>query len=218
MEDYSVNTETTTEDRERLGRKAAQARARRARKAERKKALTILTEMNALKVQKAIGRAYRSETTTTKDGRVRRYRIGGNVAAMCSWLLFWEGKGALDGDWVHKSETEWIEETELTESMIRTARRVGKAEKLWEEKDHPRSDGRIVVKYRLNLWRVLQVANASEIENVEVRLGRARNNPTKRDALRRELENLKATRDDLNLIDAPANLTSARSGSIFGDG
>jgi hypothetical protein len=122
-------------------------------------------------------------------------------------LLYWEGKGELDGDWIHKSLAEWLEETELTESMIRTARRVGKAEQLWEEKDHLRSDNRWVTKYRLNLWRVLQVTNASEIENIEMRLGRSRNNPTKRDALQREFEKLKATRDDLNLIDAEDGLT-----------
>lgn len=208
MEGYSVNAETTTKDREGLDRKARlaeQARGRRARKTERKKALTVLNEMNAIKVQKALGRAYRSETTTTKDGRVRRYRIGGNVAAMVSWLLYWEGRGELSGDWVHKSQTEWLEETGLTGTMLRTARKIGKDEGLWEEDAHLRSDDRLVVKYRLNLWRVLQVANVSEIENTERRLERAKNNKTKRDTLRAELKKLKATRDELGLIDRSAS-------------
>jgi hypothetical protein len=210
-EEYGIEAETTSANREALDRKAEQAKARRAREAERRKTLTILNEMNMFKVRKAIGRAYRAETTTTKDGRVRRYRIRGNVASMVSWLLYWEGRGELDGGWIHKSGPEWEQETELTESMVRTARRVGRAERLWEERKHLRSDDRTVVKYRLDLWRVLQVANASEIENVEARLTRARSNPEKRDTLRRELENLKATRDDLNLIDAEEGLSHGKT-------
>ncbi len=209
MEDYSVNEQTTTEDRkeelDRKARQAEQARERRARSAERKKALTTLNEMKTIKLQKAMARAYRSTTTTTREGKTRRYRIGPNVAEMITWLLWWEGRGELPGDWVHKSETEWVEETGLTKSKLRTARLVNEAEGLWEEGRHLRSDNRTVVKYRLNLWRVLQVANASEIENTERRLGRAKNNNTKRDTLRAELKKLKATRDDLGLIDRPAS-------------
>jgi hypothetical protein len=101
MEGYSVSKDATTADHE-----VTQATARRARKTGRRRALTLLNEMNALKVQKAIGRAPQSRTVTTKDGTVRTYRIGQNVASMCSWLLFREGKGHLPGGWVYKSETE----------------------------------------------------------------------------------------------------------------
>ncbi len=169
MEDYSVNAEMATEDRGTLDRKREQARARQASKTRRKEAVQVLNEMNVLKVQKAVGRARRSKTTTTKDGLVRTYRIHQNVASMCSWLLYWEGKGELSGGWIHKSLTEWVEETELTESMVRTARRIGKEEGLWEEREHVRSDGREVVKYRLDVVRLLRIANDSEIENVEAR-------------------------------------------------
>jgi hypothetical protein len=113
-----------------LDRKAEQAKARRARKAERRQALTLLNGMKTIKLQKALARAYRSTTTTTREGKTRRYRIGLNVAEMVTWLLWWEGRGELPGDWVHKSETEWVEETGLTESKLRTARLVNEAEGL----------------------------------------------------------------------------------------
>ena len=209
-EEYGIGAETTTTE-----------RAGTADPGERRKALTILSEMNVLKVQKAVGRAYRSTTTTTKDGHVRRYRIGQNVASMASWLHFWEGKGELPGDWVHKAAAEWREETELTEAMLRTARKVGKEEGLWEEEKHLRSDDREVVKYRLNVMRLLQIANTSEIDNVERRIARARNNTSKRAALERELEKLEAVRDEMGLFAGPPETPGddeTRAGTAFTPG
>jgi len=50
-------------------------------------------------MQEAITRAPRSKEVATNDGRVRVYRIGAHVAAMCRQLIHWEGRGEAEGDW-----------------------------------------------------------------------------------------------------------------------
>jgi len=178
-------------------------KARGNREERNRVAYGILANMNTLRIEKAVSRAERTEKVVTKEGVPRTYRIGKNVAKMCCWLLYWEGRGKLADSWVYKTSSEWFEETGLTESMVKTARRIAKAEGLWEEKEHLRDDNRWTVKYRLNMWRLLQVANASEIASTERLLERAGRNEGKRERLETELERLKGTRADLGVIDGP---------------
>jgi hypothetical protein len=192
-----------------LDRKAAQARDRRARKKERSQALTILNGMKPLRVQEAITRAYRSESTTTKDGTIRRYRIGAHVAAMCRQLIHWEGRGEAEGDWIHKTGFEWEHsEAGLTTSMLRTARRIASEEDLIEEKQGTRRDKRATVYYRLDLWRVAQVVVESELEKARTLLASEGRDEHKA-KLRKEIRNLEATKDDLALRNAPDVTPSA---------
>jgi hypothetical protein len=53
----------------------------------------------------------------------------------------------------------------------------------------------------------LRIANDSEIENVEARIARAKNNRSKLTELRRELERLEAVRDEMGLFDAPPGVS-----------
>jgi hypothetical protein len=192
-------------DEESKARKVRQARDRRAVKKERKKAYTLLDDMKVLAVQEAITRAPRSKKTTTKDGRVRVYRIGAHVAAMVRQLLHWEGKGEADGAWIHKSEVEWMQsDAALTTSKQRTARCIAREEGLWEERHGLRpSDGRPIVSYRLNMWRVAQVVVTSEIENTKLLLKRSRHNRRKAAEYRKKLRKLEQASNALGLIDAP---------------
>ncbi len=185
-------------------RKARQARERRAATRMRKMAHELLDEMKVLAVQEAICRAPRSEVVTTEDGRVRTYRIGAHVAAMVRQLLHWDGRGATAGDWIYKSEAEWLQtDAALTSAKLRTARRVGKEEGLWEEKVELRpSDRRQIVHYRLNMWRVAQVVVASELENTRNLLKREKRKQHL-DRLRKKLRKLETARDDLRLTDEP---------------
>ncbi len=136
----------------------------------------------------------------TKDGTVRTYRLGANFAAMVGRLLYWEGKGELPGGWVYKTAAEWEEETGLTERKQRTARCVGVAEGLWEEKKHTRRDGRTVVAFRLDAWRLWQIVNGAQIAAAKEAPGRARD-PIKKAELRAQLGDLEKTRVMLALED-----------------
>jgi len=181
----------------------SQKKARGNREGRNRVAYGILADMNTLRIEKAVSRAERTEKVVTKEGASRTYRVGKNVAKMCCWLLYWEGRGKLAGSWVYKTSSEWFEETGLTESMVKTARRIAKAEGLWEEREHLRDDNRWTVAFRLNMWRLLQVANASEIASTERLLERAGRNGGKRERLKTELERLKGTWADLGMIDGP---------------
>lgn len=185
-------------------RKARQARERRAAKRNRKMAFELLDEMKVLAVQEAICRAPRSEAVTTEDGRVRTYRIGAHVAAMIRQLLHWEGKGAAAGAWIYKSEAEWLQsDAALTSAKLRTARKVGKEEGLWEEKVELRSsDRRQIVHYRLNMWRVAQVVVESELVNTRDLLKREKRKHILA-RLRKKLCKLETARDDLSVLDEP---------------
>jgi hypothetical protein len=132
--------------------------------------------MRLFKVQEAITRAPRSEAVITRGGKERTYRFGASVAAMVRQLLAWEGKGHAEDNWIHKSEFEWMQaDAGLTAARLRTARRIGVEEGLWREEVRLRpSDGRMVVYYRLDAWRVARVVVASELETVRALMQRER--------------------------------------------
>jgi hypothetical protein len=197
-----VKVYVANDDRTTLDRKAEQARVRSSRKSERKEAIRILNAMKELRVRRIVAQAERSQKVRTKEGRLRTYRFRANVAAMACRLLYWEGRGELSGGWVYKSSTEWKEETGLTEKMQRTARRVGQEEGLWEEDEHTRRDGRTVVAYRLDAWRLWQVVNQAELDSAKEKLVHARN-PARKAELREEIRELERTRATLGLGDAP---------------
>ncbi len=191
-------------------RKAQQARERRARKARRKEAVETLNAMKELRIRRLVARAERSEKVRTKDGQMRAYRFRGNVAAMACRLLFWEGKGEVPGCWVFKSAAEWEAETGLTERQQRTARRVARDERLWREKEHTRRDGRTVVAYRLDAWRLWQIVNRAELAIAKEKLKHA-HDPAKKAEARREIRELERTRDTLVLGDSPGVYTEVTS-------
>jgi hypothetical protein len=185
-----------------LDRKAEQARERRARKRQRRQALTILNGMKPLRVQEAITRAYRSESTTTRDGTVRHYRIGAHVAAMCRQFLHWEVRGEVQGDWIHKTGFDWEHsEAGLTTSKLRTARRIARKEGIFEEKPGTRRDKRATVMYRLDVWRLAQIVVESELDNAARLLASEGREEHKR-RLRKEIRDLEAAKADLALRDA----------------
>lgn len=154
MQVYSENDERTRRD-----RKAAQARERRARKAERREAHRVLDEMKVLELENALRRAPRSEKG--QDGRTLRLRA--NVASMVRQMIFWEGKGEADGDWIYKTREEWFQEAGLTYRMLRVARDVARDEGLLDyEERGPK--GQTLVYYKLDMAAVLRVVAASELE------------------------------------------------------
>jgi hypothetical protein len=162
-----------------------------------------LNGIKPLRVQEAITRAYRSESTTTKDGTVRRYRIGAHVAAMCCQLLHWEGRGEVQGDWIHKTGFDWEHsEAGLTPSKLRTARRIAWEEGIIEEEPGMRRDKRATVMYRLDVWRLAQIVVESELENAARLLASEGRDEHKR-RLRKEIRDLEAAKADLALRDAP---------------
>ena len=211
---YMENREPTT-----LDRKAEQARARRTRRSQRRQALTILNGMNALRVQEAITRAYRSKRTATKEGGVRRYRIGAHVAAMCRQLLHWDGRGEAQGDWVHKTGFEWEHsEAGLTRSKLRTARRIAREEGLIEENPGTRRDQRATVFYRLDVWKLAEVVVQSELENARKLLA-SEGREEHKARLRKQIRGLEVTKADLAIRDAPdvAPVSASGEGHTYGE-
>lgn len=164
MEAYNASEQTATgsvpeRDEALKARRAEQARSRRARKRERKEAYRLLDSMKVLELENAVKRAPHK----AQDRAGRTLRLKENVAAMCRQLIFWEGKGEADGDWIWKTAEEWHQEAGLTYRMLRVARDVAKAEGLLDYEERG-TVGESRIYYRLNMTAVLRVVATSELE------------------------------------------------------
>lgn len=162
-------------------------------KARRTAAKQVIDSLGGLRfVREALTKAPRG----SKDAAGRQWPIGPHVAEMATRLLSWEGSGELPDFWVHKIREDWYDaDAHLTERGLRTARRVGVGEHLWEERAGTRpSDGARTTLYRLDLVRVGLVAVTSakaSTERLIEREGRAWNLAEYEERLR-ELERAEA--------------------------
>ena len=118
----------------------------------------MLYAMKVLELENAVKRAPRG----SKDEAGRTLRLKGNVASMVRQMIFWEGKGEADGDWIYKTRDEWYQEAGLTYRMLRVARDVARDEGLLEYQERG-PVGESLVFYRLDMTAVLRVVAASEL-------------------------------------------------------
>lgn len=150
-----------------------------------------------LEVQNTVAGAKR--TKRGNDGR--QLELGANVARLVTQLLYWEGRGEAQGNWIHKSSSEWRREVGLNVRKLGTARRVAEEEGLIEQRQALRSsDRRQTIYYRLNVWHLARVVVDSKLAATNRRLKTERL-PRERARLNKERRALEEAREDLGVID-----------------
>jgi hypothetical protein len=89
-------------------------------------------------------------------------KFGAQAGLFMSQLLFWDGKGHDPDGWIYKSEKEWRNETGLTRSAVRNARKILTKKGVLEEDKRglPRR-----LYYRANLRALMAVLNGEPLRS-----------------------------------------------------